>query len=75
MTKTYQEFAEELSDEDFFDEYIQDAFWTREFKTSQCEEMLKAEAKQRNITLTKEDDFDGDKFFYNLYNSAEKGLS
>lgn len=75
MTKTHKEFADQLADESFFDEYIQDSYWSDSFRAAKCEEMMKSEAKQRNITLTKEDDFDGDKFFHELYQATEKGLS
>lgn len=74
-TMTYLEFAETLANNDFFDDYIQDSFWTKEFKTSKCLAMMETEAKQQKITLTNEEDFDYDKFFFDLYNCTEKGLS
>lgn len=75
MNKNCEELAEELSDEGFFEDYIQDSAWTRDFKPKKCEEMLIAEAGKRNLALTEEEDFDPDTFFWHLYDNTEKGIS
>jgi hypothetical protein len=70
-----EDLADKLANGDRFDTYIQESFWERNFKTSACLEILVDEANERSIQLVDLDEWDFDKYFYNMYRCTEKGLS
>jgi hypothetical protein len=60
---------------DWVDEMMQEQFWDGGVDTNKITDAFLAWAYQKNIQLTDLESFDSDKFFYNIYQCTEKGLS
>jgi hypothetical protein len=74
-TMSCEDFAELLDNNYFFDQLVDEQYWTDGFKADPFFTDLKDEAKKRGIVLSNVDDFDYEKYFQNVYSSSEKGLS
>lgn len=57
------------------DDYIQEAYWERNFNTDTLFDMMIRDAKRKGISFEDEEEWNYDKFFYDLYKDTEKGLS
>ncbi len=69
------DFAEQFVDTRDFEDYMQDAHWTLDFKTHIAFELMLEAANSEGVQLTDTQSFDYDKFFWNVYQNSEKGLS
>lgn len=74
-TSTCEAFAESLCNVYFFDAEIDDMFWRDSFKAENLFEMTKNEAEKRGVVLSDSETWDFETYFWEVYESAEKGLS
>lgn len=73
---TCEEFFEAyIMDDRNLDAMIDEMYWTDDFDSEAMFDYLKQEAKKNHVTLTDEEEWDYDKFFYTIYKETEKGLS
>lgn len=76
LTKqTCEAFAEDLWNQWFFDDLIDEAYWGRSFNAMRFFFALVNEAEKRGVELTDVRDWDFDSYFWEMYRSSEKGLS
>lgn len=73
--QSYKDFADELLDDGFFDDYIQSSYWEKSFSTEHCLKMLEDQADLCDVVLVDLKDFNYDVVFHNAYELTEKGLS
>ena len=73
--ETCEEFSSGLENHYFFDSLVDEQYWADDFKAESYFEMLKNEAKKKNIKLSDADDFDYETYYWELYKASEKGLS
>lgn len=69
------DYANDYVNEDSFNEYVQHAFYTRDFDAETVLEMMIRDAARHNVLLKDIHNFDYDEFFYQAYLDTEKGLS
>lgn len=73
---TCEEFAESLVNDGFFSEMNGESYWSQSFNSDRYFEAMKEEAAKKNITLSDVEEWDYDKFMYEVYKSdPDKGLS
>ena len=70
-----RDYCEELWDNGFYDEMIDEAYWQQSFSSHKMFNATLAEASRNGIELVGINTFDYDTYFTDGYNATEKGLS
>lgn len=72
---TCEAFAERMDFDTWLSTYIDESHWDDSFDTEFAFERLIASAEHNGVRLTDADTWDYDRYFWNAYQCAEKGLS
>jgi hypothetical protein len=70
-----KDYADDFSMSKAFEDYIDSAYWSDSFDTEEAFQMMMDSAQENGILLDNVDEFDYDRFFYEIYKDSEKGLS
>jgi len=69
------DFADKYVETEQFEDYVQDSHWNQSFNTDRALCHMLDNAEERGVEIVNLDSFDADQFFWEVYNSMERGLS
>lgn len=72
---TFKVFADELADSRRYDYIIDEMFWGDGYSAEQFYKLTVSIAETEKVIIIDKDDFSYDEYFWNLWQSTEKGLS
>ena len=75
MDMTCEQFFDKHYDNDELYSWIDEMYWEDSFSSDKMFDAMQELAKKKNVKLTDAENWDYDKFFYNIWKTAEKGLS